>query len=101
VLALTGQDILDSLGVPTLAADTEWADTCAAATNAYVNALDVAADLLAEPQVELAGLMLGKNLYARTGSGVSTDLDPQSAAAVDSTISRLLRIGWYSPPVVA
>ena len=101
MLALIGQDILDSLGVPAQAADAEWAEACAAAANAYINALDVALDPLAEAQVELAGLMLGKNLYARTGSGLSSDLDPQGAAAVDSTISRLLRIGFYSPPVVA
>lgn len=101
-VAITGQDVLDAIGIPAASpTDAGWADDCAAAASAYVNEARPEPDT-PSPDTLLAAVMLGANLYRRrpAGSG-APDGDPSAAAAVDGTIGRLLRIGYYSPPVVA
>lgn len=103
MIALAGQDILDAIGIPPASqTDMDWADGCAAATNSYVNALPVAKDLAHADDVLQAGKMLGVSMYHRRPAGaVSPDADMSAAAAVDNTVARLLRIGYYQKPVVA
>lgn len=102
MITITGQTILDAIGVPPASqVDQDWADGCAAAVNAFVNALPVASDDAAADQAQQGGVMLGVNLYRRRPAGVlSPDSQPDAAAAVDGTISRLLRLGFYQKPVI-
>jgi hypothetical protein len=102
MLTMTGQDVLDSLGVPALSeTDLAWADTCAASAAAYVNTLPSAQADPVPQDVALGALMLATALYhRRPAGGVMPDGDPGAAAAVDSTTSRLLRLGFYQAPVI-
>jgi len=101
MIALTGADVLDAVGLPPASgADTAWAERAAAAANAYVNRLPVATDLDGAADAELGGLMLAVSLYNRRAVGTSPDGDLSVPLALDSTVARMLRVGYYQRPRV-
>lgn len=96
---VTGQGILDALGVPPASlADSGWADVCAVAATAFCDALPGAVDR--SPAFDMGELMLAVSLYNRRGTGIPADPDLAIPQALDPTISRLLRLGFYQKPVV-
>lgn len=107
VIECTVDDIWAALGVPPTGPEDEaWAVRAAAAATGYVNGLPIVGDLATSPRLEPQAIQgciaLGVALYLRRPHGaVGMDGDTSVPAAIDSTIARLLRVGYYQKPVTA